>query len=195
MKVGIFGGTFNPPHMGHLIVAEHVREQLSMERILFIPSDTSPHKQNMNIASGEDRLEMLRCAIKGNPYFDVSDMELRRGGVSYTVDTLEALGNQHPALDLHLLIGLDNLTDFDSWKSPDRILELSTLVAMTRPGFEETEVGPKLRRHVILCNVPEIAIASSAIRRRLYSGRSIRYLVPPTVERYIKERNLYRPHS
>jgi len=192
MKVGIFGGTFNPPHMGHLIVAESVRSRLDLGKIIFVPSFISPHKQDRATATGEDRLAMVRLAIGGDSRYDVSDLELRRGGVSYTVDTLTEMAKGYPGDDLFFLLGMDNLLEFDTWKDPQRITELATIVVMTRPGFAAPEQPPMEGMMLMYCDVPEIAISSTAIRESVGRGESIRFLLPEAVEEYIYRRRLYR---
>jgi nicotinate-nucleotide adenylyltransferase len=189
MRTGIFGGTFNPPHAGHLIVAEHVRQELGMDRIIFVPAAIPPHKQTLEIVEGSHRLAMVQRAVEGNACFAVSDLEIRRRGVSFTVDTLEEFKRQAPRDELFLLIGMDNLLEFQSWKDPEKIAQLATIVGLTRPGFTVGEAA--VVRNLILCEVPEIAIASSTIRQRIKDGKSIRYLVPPSVEHYINEHRLY----
>ena len=191
MKTGILGGTFNPPHTGHLIIAEHVRQQLDLDKILFVPTALPPHKQEDEIIGADHRLEMVRHAINGNDHFDVSDIEVVRGGVSFTVDTLNELKNRSPEEVLFLLIGMDNVRDFHTWKDPARILELATVVALTRPGFP-VERGIISERRILLCEVPEIQIASSSIRLEIRKGKSVRYLVPQEVEWYIEKHRLYR---
>lgn len=191
MKIGIFGGTFNPPHIGHLIVAEHVRSELSLDKIFFVPAEIPPHKLNQNVASSDHRLAMLRLAIQDNPRFDVSEIELRRGGVSFTVDTLRELTTEHPHDQFFLLIGMDNLSEFYTWKSPEKILELATVVVMTRPGFDANEVPASMKDTVRICPVPEIGIASRVIRRRASEGKSIQNLVPESVRKYIHQHKLY----
>jgi nicotinate-nucleotide adenylyltransferase len=192
MTLGILGGTFNPPHTGHLIVAEAVRSELALDKILFIPVAIPPHKMNHDIAAPHHRVEMLRRAVEGNPYFEVSEMEVRRGGISFTVDTLRQLQRERPDARLFLLIGMDNLPEFPTWRSPERILELATVVVMTRPGFAANDVPPDLKGRVRMCPVPTIGIASSDIRARVKEGKSIRYLVADSVRDYIHHHNLYR---
>lgn len=192
MTLGILGGTFNPPHIGHLIVAEAVRSELALDRILFIPAAIPPHKMNHDIAAPQHRVEMVRRAVEGNPYFAVSEMEVRRGGISFTVDTLRQLQREQPDARLFLLIGMDNLPEFPTWRSPERILELATVVVMTRPGFAANDVPPDLKGRVRICPVPTIGIASSEIRARVKEGKSIRYLVADPVRDYIHHHNLYR---
>ena len=192
MKTGIFGGTFNPPHTGHLIVAEYVREKISLDKMLFVPSAVPPHKQDLDIVEAHHRLEMLQCAVQGNRYFEVSDIEVRRGGVSFTVDTLvEFKGRSHDD-HLYFLIGMDNLRDFDTWKMGEEIVDLAEVVAMTRPGFKQENFKTRHESKIVLCDVPEIAISSRDIRERVKTGKSIRYLVPGSVETYITRNRLYR---
>ncbi len=192
MITGVFGGTFNPPHLGHLIVAEHAREQLGLGRVLFVPSAVSPHKRNLEVVDGRHRLRMLKAAVEGNRYFCVSDLEIIRGGISFTVDTLEALYNASPGDQLFLLIGADNVDEFHTWKDPERILELAEVVALTRPGFTVQPAKDRFRRQITVCRVPAIDIQANQVRRRVREGKSIRYLVPPAVEDYISKHRLYR---
>jgi nicotinate-nucleotide adenylyltransferase len=191
MKIGILGGTFDPPHLGHLVIAEHVRQELLLGKVVFIPAAIPPHKTAAAITDGFHRVAMLRMAIQLNPYFEVDEMELHRGGVSYTVDTLAELSRKWPDDQLVLLIGEDNFAEFGTWREPERILRLAQVVVMTRPGFDE-EVRRKIPNGMLVCQVPEIAISSSTIRSRARDGRSIRYLVPQSVEKYIATHSLYR---
>jgi nicotinate-nucleotide adenylyltransferase len=192
MKLGIFGGTFNPPHIGHLIVAEHVCNALRLDNIVFVPAAIPPHKLTDEIVSADHRAAMLRLAIESNPRFAVSNIEIERGGVSFTVDTLRQL-KQHFEGALYLLIGMDNLLEFHTWKSPEQILELATVVVMTRPGFREADVPPEVKDRAMICPVPEIGIASRTIRQRVREGKSIRYLVSDPVAEYIRQQKLYLP--
>ncbi len=188
MRLGIFGGTFNPPHIGHLIVIESVQDQLEFDSVLFIPSAQTPNKHDSSLAPARDRLEMTRLAV-GDDY-RVSDIEVSRPGVSYTVDTLADLASLYPGARLHLIIGADNFCEFQTWRSPGAILERAELVVMSRPGF----VPPKneFARRTKFVTVPQIGISGTDIRRRIKLKRSIRYLVPPKVEEYIRRHNLYR---
>ena len=170
MNIGIFGGTFNPPHVGHLIVAERVREELGLGKVLFIPSAISPHKQHLDLVDSAYRVEMVQLAILGHQFFEPSSIELERGGVSYTVDTLEQLKRIYPGDALHLLMGMDNLVELSTWKSPERIVDISRVVVMTRPGFQPNGVHDEVRKNFMLCQVPEIGISSSEIRERVKEG-------------------------
>ncbi len=193
-KLGIFGGTFDPIHLGHLIVASHVREVMQLDRIIFVPASTPPHKRGSEISPGDKRFAMIRAAVKDDPHAAASRIELDRGGVSYTIDTIRALKAMNPGAQLSLLIGMDNLIDFRSWKAPEAILEEATVIVMTRPGYEAGSGEKPLLRFMELCEVPYIGIASRDIRRRVANGKSIRYLVPEAVERYIQKNGLYRQH-
>jgi nicotinate-nucleotide adenylyltransferase len=191
-RIGLFGGTFDPPHMGHLIVAAHVREDLRLDKIIFMPAMTPPHKQDRIVTSGSERLFMVQRAITGDPFFEASDIEVRRGGVSYTIDTVRELLRESPGAELTVLIGMDNLADFGTWRDPAGILELATMAVMTRPGYVPGETGAAFLPHMSLCEVPHIGIAARDIRQRVASGKSIRYLVPDEVASFIHERGLYR---
>ena len=178
MNVGIYGGSFDPPHVGHLILAEHMAERFSLEIVWFIPSSVPPHKQDIQMTPAEHRLAMVRLAIEGNPKFAVSDREIRRAGVSYTVETLEEMHQEHPHDSLFFLLGADNLRDFDSWRTPERILEIATLVVMTRPGFNTAGIPYASHPNVRTVDVPDIEVASRDLRQRVAAGKSIRYMVP-----------------
>jgi len=192
MKIGIFGGTFNPPHLGHLIIAEHVREKIGLERVIFVPSAVPPHKHDLDIVEAHHRIEMLQSAVQGNRHFDVSDLEIQRGGISFTVDTLTEMRRMYPDHQLYLMVGMDNWVEFHTWKSPEKILGLARLVVMTRPGVAVSQAGKQKQADTIVCEVPEIGIASRDIRLRVEEGKSIRYLVPLAVELYIYQHQLYR---
>jgi nicotinate-nucleotide adenylyltransferase len=188
MNIGIFGGTFDPVHWGHLIIAGYVRDALALDKVVFVPSMVSPHKQERGAAQPEDRMAMLRLAVEGAEGFEASDIEISRGGVSYTVETLSEFHKISPGCHLSLLLGADNYVEFSSWREPEKILSLARLVVMTRPGtlMEGLPAGGEVVR------VPEIRISSSDIRARVGEGRSIRFLVPDRVAVYIQSHHLYR---
>jgi nicotinate-nucleotide adenylyltransferase len=192
MKIGVFGGTFNPPHLGHLIVAESARESLNLGKVLFIPCAIPPNKSSRSLADADCRLEMVKFATGGHPSFEVSDMEIERGGRSYTVDTLRALTALYPRAELYLLIGIDNLLELHTWKEPEEIFALSEVVAINRPGFDPTSVRKDYSRRVTFLRYPSIDISSSEIRRKAKMGKSIKYLVPSAVESYILKHGAYR---
>lgn len=193
MNVGVFGGTFDPPHIGHLIVGEHVREALGLGKLIFVPTAIPPHKQDQQITDAHHRLSMLRLAAGDNPSLSVSSYEVEKGGVSYTVQTLTEFKRQMRGDAFYLLIGMDNLADFRTWREPEKILSLATVVVMTRPGVrpgaDDFLGDPRVR----LVEVPAIGIASTLLRQRVREGKSIRYFVPSDVEKYIVRHGLYRP--
>lgn len=192
MKIGLFGGTFNPPHIGHLIVIESLRDTLKFDKIFFIPSAQPPNKPNISHAPPRMRYEMTQLAVKGNINFEVSDIEIQRQGPSYTIDTLEKLITCFPKANFSLIIGADNLLEFEMWRSPEEIATKANLVVMSRPDFSIHNVKSKYTRYAQFQNVPSIGISSTDIRRRVKMGRSIRYLVPLTVEQYIFNKGLYK---
>jgi len=185
MKFGILGGTFNPIHYGHLLLAETARERLRLDRVLFIPVHQPPHKQARGILPGAVRLELVRLAIHDHPAFVASDIELQRESVSYTLDTVKVLREQLPMAKLFLLIGQDMLGV--RWKGWEEIAKLCTVVVAGRPGTK----AKRLAGHITSLEMPQVEISSSDIRARVAAGRSIRYLVPAAVERYIREHRLY----
>lgn len=196
-RLGIFGGTFDPIHLGHLIIAEVFCEELGLEHLLFLPAGQPPHKIGRPISPIAHRLTMLQLAIQGNPRFSISYVDVRRPGPCYTADSLEILHAEFPHHDFIFLMGEDSLHDLPSWHDPDRIARLAFLGVAMRPGVQvnlETVFAqvPAARDRVILVPVPLIQIAASDIRRRVAEGRSIRYQVPDVVERYIWHNELYR---
>ncbi len=193
MTLGLFGGSFNPPHVGHLAVAEACAEAAGLDRVLWMPAATPPHKQaDPTLAPAAGRLAMTRAAIAGNPRFEVSDLEIVRQGVSYTVDTLRQLRVEHPAADLALLVGGDSAVGFASWREPRAILALARLVVYARPGADPLAVPDWVREQMQLVEGPLLEISSTALRARLAAGRTVRYLVPDAVREVIERRGLYR---
>jgi nicotinate-nucleotide adenylyltransferase len=192
MNIAVYGGTFNPPHMGHLITIEYVREQGHFDKILFIPSAQPPNKFETCLASADDRLRMTTLAIEETKEFEVSDLEIRRPGISYTIDTLQTVESLYPAAKISLIIGSDNFIEFQTWKSPNEILARAQLVVMNRPGFPLPPARNDFSRFATFIKVPQINISSSDIRRKVKLRHSIRYLVPKPVEEFILRKNLYR---
>ena len=198
LRVGVFGGTFDPVHLGHLIVAEQCREQAKLDLVLFIPAARPPHKLDQPLTSFLHRREMLSLAVAGQPAFRVDDLEKDRQGPSYTVDTLEELQRRQPGSELFLIVGADCLPDLPSWHQPARIVDLACLLIVARPGWTVWPIErlraalgiPGMLRYEVV-NVPQIEIASRDLRRRVAAGQSIRYLVPRAVECYIEEHRLY----
>ena len=192
MRIGIYGGTFDPIHQGHLILAEACREACQLDRVWFMVTGAPPHKPRGR-TDANHRLEMTRLAIAGNPHFEVSDRETRTPGPHYSVETLAAIHQDHPADDLFFMIGGDSLIDLPQWREPGRILALATLIVANRPGFEPPALDPGIdARPILHVPIPPIGISSSDLRRRLGEGRSIRYQVPRAVEAYIDAHKLYR---
>jgi nicotinate-nucleotide adenylyltransferase len=184
-KVGVFGGTFDPVHVGHLAIALAALESERLDRVLFVPARRSPLKDRDPMASAEDRCAMLEAATKDEPRFAVSRAELDRDGPSYTVDTLEALAREG---ELFLILGSDALADMERWRSPDRIRALATLLVARRPGAPE----PDPRSGARSFDAPCLDISSRELRARAARGLSLRYLVPEEVWRHIERRGLYR---
>lgn len=189
MRLGVFGGSFNPPHLGHLVVAELAREALDLDRVLWIPNNTPPHKTPSNV-DGHHRLRMVKTAVEQNDHFFVSSAEMDRGGVSYTVDTLEDLAREG-SNELLLIVGADGLAAFESWYRPRRILELATLAVYPRMGYETESGKNRFVEDVIRLEAPIVEVSSFVLRERLGAGETVRYLVPDGVLRYIRENNLY----
>ena len=190
MKVGIFGGTFDPVHNGHLITAVAVKELRSLDKIIFIPSFIAPHKIDRLSSSPLHRIEMLKKAIKGIPYFDYSDFEIKKEGISYTIDTLKFLQNKYD--DIELIIGYDNLLEFSTWKDPDEILKMIKLVVLKRKVQNEPVVKDKFYYASEIIETPTIEISATAIRERVRNNLPINFLVPDAVMEYINYFNLYK---
>ena len=198
MRLGIFGGTFDPVHYGHLILAEQCREQCRLDEVWFVPAAQPPHKLNSTITSAKDRCEMIGFAIAGHPAFRLSPIELERAGPSYTVMTLEQLRMEDASRELFLLIGADSLHDLPGWREPSRILELATVVAVNRgdrPLPDRTQLtsvlGPLADSRIMTISMPAVDLSSTDIRSRISAGHSIRYLVPRAVEAYIRSQGLF----
>lgn len=191
-KVGIFGGTFDPIHAGHLITAQEVRTKCGLEKVIFVPSADPPHKERRPLTRAGDRLRMVSLAIEGDPRFEVSSMELERPGKSYTVDTLRQMRESFgPEVELCFIIGADNVPEMRTWKEPERIFDLTEVIVATRPGFEPQRMDAPFAERMTFVPTLEIALSSTEIRRRVKRGRPIRYWVPKEVERYIAEKRLY----
>lgn len=200
MRIGIFGGTFDPVHYGHLLLAECCREECGLDQVWFVPAHLPPHKDDVPVAGPEHRRQMLELAIAGHEAFQVCDVELQRGGISYTADTVEEIHQQVPHASLFLLMGADQLAEFPRWREPERICRLATLVVVPRPGVEVAEqpvrqaLSEAARHQFQLCRVdiPLMGLSSSQIRQRLAQGKSVRFRVPRAVELYIQTHELYR---
>jgi len=195
-RLGLLGGTFDPPHYGHLLAAQEAASQLDLERVLFLPARQNPLKQDESITRAEDRWEMVTRAIADNPLFEASRLDMDRPPPSYTVDLLRAL--HEPGCELFFLVGADILPELPRWRSPAEILRLARLVAVNRPGSPALDLErlegelTGARERIDVVPIPGVAISAREMRDRVRAGRSLRYLTPPAVERYIESRSLYR---
>jgi nicotinate-nucleotide adenylyltransferase len=211
MKIGLFGGTFNPIHCAHLRIAEEIRETFALSKVIFIPASTPPHKPLADDLAFSERMKMVAMAIRGNPFFTVSDLEGRREGKSYSIDTLHAFREQFPRDEIFLIMGSDSFADFRTWKDYRSIFTCCNIVVITRPGAAlslRDALPDDAAREFCYCEATNVLthrsgysvynlegslldISSTAIRSLVRQGRSIKYLVPATVERYIKQQRFY----
>lgn len=200
-RIGIMGGSFDPVHIGHLVIAQDAIERLELSEVVFIPAAIPPHKQHIRQVDAEHRINMLKLALEQDLRFSVSDVELQRGGVSYTIDTARALKAERPDVEWMLIVGGDTLVELHNWYKIDELLELCEVASFLRPGDDSLDgVAEKImlsdaQKERLLGNVIDahlIEISSTEIRMRIAEGLSIRYLVPPEVEMYIFEHGLYR---
>lgn len=194
-KIGIMGGAFDPIHLGHLLAAEAAREQYQLEEVWFMPSHTPPHKHEAGV-SAKERLTMVKLATSANPAFKTLDIELRRGGVSYTIDTVHELKRNHPTFDFHFIIGADMVNYLPKWQGIKELTGMLTFIGLQRPGsFLELDILPSyIQNAVKLADMPLVDISSSLIRRNIASARSIRYMVPESVYEYMIRGGLYGIH-
>ncbi|MDD4775184.1 MAG: nicotinate-nucleotide adenylyltransferase [Syntrophomonas sp.] len=197
-KIGIIGGTFNPIHYGHLIAAEFAREAFALDRIIFVPSARPPHKNLGEILDSRHRLAMVELAIRDNPAFCASSLEIDRQGMSYSVETVAAIQQMHREAGLFFILGIDAFMLMNTWKDPDRLAEMCSLIVVTRPGYEmnpedECFAGIPLLmwQKLEVISIPGFEISSSAIRIRAAGRKTIKYLLPPEVEDYINSNRLY----
>lgn len=198
LRVGVFGGAFNPPHLGHLVCAQEALVQLELERVVFIPMGEPPHRELDDDPGAETRLEMVGLAVRGDERFATSRIEIDREGPSYTADTLAALHERQPHDELFLILGGDQAAALPSWHQPERVLELATVAVVARVGWTRSSVMVRLSRLPgagALCHLemPLIQISSTAIRRRVREGAPIRYLVPDAVADRIESKGTYGP--
>lgn len=198
-KIGIMGGTFDPIHVGHLILGERAYEQLGLDKVLFMPAGNPPHKQHREgRATDKQRVAMVEKAISGNPHFELSLIEMNAEGFSYSYRTLEALNRQNPDTDYYFIIGADSLYDFTTWREPARICRACTIVVATRDHVPSKELEDEMKYlshqydgHFLRLNTLNIDISSQLIRQWHQEGRSLRYYVPDAVIDYIRENNIY----
>jgi nicotinate-nucleotide adenylyltransferase len=191
-RLGLFGGTFDPPHLGHLALAEWARERLRLDRVVFVPAGDPPHKRGRILTRAATRLAMTELAIAGREGFALSRIEIDREGPSYTVDTLRALRDSHPGSRWWLLIGEDSLAELSTWKEPEAIVRLATPAVAIRPGSRVRRTPRAFGRPVAWLDNPPIEVSSSDVRARARRGASIRFLVPDAVERFVVASRLYR---
>lgn len=197
MKIGIFGGTFDPVHYGHLLLAETCREQLELHVVRFVPAGSPPHKTGNAITDGHTRADMLKLAVSGYPEYQIDRREIRRQGPSFTVDTLTEFRSEHPDDELFFLMGADSLVEMPTWRQPERIVELATVVAVNRPGVAlpttaalEKQIG-RLADRVRVISMPGTDLSASALRQRVRDGRPLRFMTPKAVEAFIRQHDIY----
>lgn len=197
-RLGILGGTFDPVHLGHLILGQQAQEQLALDRVLFVPAAQPWRKSGRRVTPPGERLEMVRLAVADNPLFEASSIEIDRGGPSYTADTLEQLRGELPDCELYFIAGQDALEDLPFWKGPDRILRLARVAVAARPGHERRipaalrALTPDPEERVVRVEMPLVEISGTLLRERARRGLSLRYFLPPAVEAYVRDRGLYR---
>ncbi|MDI6734697.1 MAG: nicotinate-nucleotide adenylyltransferase [bacterium] len=188
MPIGILGGTFNPIHYGHLLAAEEARQRFNLQEVIFVPCARPPHKNQPDIAGPEDRYKMTCLAISSNKYFKASDIEIKRGGPSYSEDTLREFKKIYGEdVQLYFIIGADAIAELDTWKNVEKLPQLCQFIAVNRPGY-----NLKSGDFAYILEIPGVDISSTAIRQRIKQGKSIKYLVPEEVEKYIYKHRLYK---
>lgn len=192
MRLGLYGGTFDPPHLGHLVAASEACDLLRLDLLLWVPAAVHPLKGGRVRTPAPLRLEMVRAAVAGDPRFQADDLELRREGPSYTVETLREMGARHPGAEIFFVTGADNLADLPRWREPDQIARISTLAVVTREGEQLPDDSPYPAVHV---PVTRVDVSSTLVRRLAAEGRSLRYLVPDAVRAVIERERLYREPS
>ena len=193
MKTCIFGGTFDPPHIGHLLIAQTIIESENFERLIFVPANISPAKKGQIISSSKKRLDMLNMALTSNENFEISDFEINKGDVSYTINTIVEFANtlNLDKKDLYFLMGSDTLGEFHNWKDPKKIMSLCNIIVAIRPGFTPSDIPQWILDEVHFANIPQFEISSTNIRARWRDGKTIRYMVPKEVWEYINKNGLY----
>ncbi len=195
-SIGIMGGTFDPIHYGHLMVASCAVEAFGLEKVFFVPSRIPPHKMNQQITSPEMRYEMTLLATMDNPWFSVSRVELERNGMSYTVDTIKYFQSEFPDYRIYFITGADTIVEIVSWKAPEELFAMTYFITAARPGYSfsglQNEFYQRYKDKIAILEVPELAISSTGIRRRVKMGKSIKYYLHPLVEAYISKHQLYR---
>ena len=194
-KIGILGGTFNPIHYGHLKMATEAQNILNLKKVIFIPSAHPPHKRESNLPSGQDRYEMVKLAIMDNSRFSISDIELRRKGKSWTIDTVDIIKKIYPESQIYFIIGADTVPEIPTWKDYKKLLKICRFVVVNRPGYSkivDRMQDVEYSKDFIKVKMRGVNISSTEIRERIKNGKMIKYFVPQEVEKYIKEKGLYR---
>ncbi|RKY84868.1 nicotinate (nicotinamide) nucleotide adenylyltransferase [candidate division KSB1 bacterium] len=194
LSIGVFGGIFNPIHTGHLIICEFVKEEIKLDKILFVPTAVPPHKNSQNIISIEHRISMVNLAINKNKNFDIYRKEAQINRVSFTIDTIKQISEDFNAgkENIYLIIGEDNYYNLDTWKEPDKIVRICNVVVVPRGLSEKNKMENRFRKYCIFLDTPIIDISSTLVRNRIRKGKSIKYLVPEEVEEYILKHRLYK---
>jgi nicotinate-nucleotide adenylyltransferase len=193
LTLGVLGGTFDPIHIGHLIIAQMLVEELQLSELLFLISARPPHKLAAEVAPWKNRLEMAELALQDNPRLTISDLEIKRSGPSYTAETMDILQAQYgQRYRILFIVGADSILEISSWRQPERLLESGSLVVVPRPGYNLSQLDPQVADRVTMVKTPLLEISSSNIRQRVRQGKSVRYLVPLEVDNYIRRKGLYR---
>jgi nicotinate-nucleotide adenylyltransferase len=197
-RIGIIGGTFDPIHTGHLIIAQEAAWRIGLDKVLFVPAGNPPHKRNQQVTETYHRLEMVRLAIEGNPLFELSMVDAERVGYSYTADMLEELYFEFKGSELYFIIGADAASELVNWYKPEKVLALANLAVVSRPGYNLNlaalkERFPEIENRIVLIDSVMMQLAANQIRQYVQQGEPIHYLVPPSVEAYIYKERLYSP--
>jgi len=188
-RLGILGGTFDPPHNGHIAIARAALKECNLQKIIFIPAKYPPHKPIEKVTSEPDRLNMLKLAVKDHAEFEVSDIELKRDGLSYTIETLREIRKRNPGIEIVFIIGADNISEMESWFKPDEILNTATVVAFNRPGFAP---AGRFKSLIKMFKMPPVNISSTEIREKVKAGKTVSELVPIAVNDYLRNNSLYK---
>ncbi|WP_026893733.1 nicotinate-nucleotide adenylyltransferase [Clostridiisalibacter paucivorans] len=198
-RYGIMGGTFDPIHLGHLVLAEEIRDKMNLEKVIFVPTGIPPHKDSINLTETKHRYLMTLLATITNPHFEVSSIEIERKGVSYTIDTINAFKDKFPDVDFYFITGADAILEISTWKDVDELLNACNFVAATRPGFNKSLMEEKIksledkyRKRIYFVSVAALEISSTDIRNRIKERDTVKYLLPDSVKYYIEKNNLYK---
>ena len=194
MRIGILGGVFNPIHYGHLVIAGEAKDKLNFDKVIFVPTGKAPHKK-VKGATPEERYQMVSLAIKGNSSFEVSPIEIEKSKLAsrptFTLETIREFIKIYNKAKIYFIVGLDEMLKISTWKEPKKLLELCKFVVVTRPGYESSKLDKRIASKVMMLQVPGLEISASDIRKRIKTGRPIKYLLPPSVEEYIRKKRLY----